>query len=127
VSTTVRLRSMSLAVLFHNMLIVHSDRMLRNRGSSVGVVIRLSTDWKAEEPGLNFRQGQEIFLISIMPIPVLRPTQSSIQWVSGAVSQEVKRPGREADHAHPYSAEVKNCGAISPLPRTSSWRGAQLI
>jgi hypothetical protein len=35
----------------------------------------------------------------------------------------VKRPGREADHCPPSSA-VKNGGVISPLPHTSSWRGA---
>jgi uncharacterized protein HemY len=28
----------------------------------------------------------------------------------------IKRPGREADHSPPFSAEVNNCGAIPPLP-----------
>jgi hypothetical protein len=32
----------------------------------------------------------------------------------------VKRPGREADHS-PSSAEVKNVGAMPPLPHASSW------
>jgi hypothetical protein len=36
----------------------------------------------------------------------------------------IERPGREADHLPPSSAEVKKGGAISPLPETSSWRGA---
>jgi hypothetical protein len=40
--------------------------------------------------------------------PALMPTQSPIQWVPGAFSPEVKRPGREADHSLPSSAEVKN-------------------
>jgi hypothetical protein len=31
---------------------------------------------------------------------------------------EVKRPKREADCSPPYSAKVKNCGAITPLPHT---------
>jgi hypothetical protein len=30
-----------------------------------------------------------------------------IQWVSGALSLGVKRPGRKADHSPPSSAEVK--------------------
>jgi hypothetical protein len=30
--------------------------------------------------------------------------------------------GREADHAFPSSAEVKNDGAIPPLPDMTSWR-----
>jgi hypothetical protein len=46
------------------------------------------------------------------------------QWVPGAVSSEVKRQGREADHSPPSGAEVKSGGAILPLPHTSPWRGA---
>jgi hypothetical protein len=30
-----------------------------------------------------------------------------IQWILGALSLGVERPGREADHSHPSSAEVK--------------------
>jgi hypothetical protein len=40
---------------------------------------------------------------------------------------EVKLPDFEADHSPPSSAEVKNGGAILPLPYKSSWRGAELI
>jgi hypothetical protein len=39
----------------------------------------------------------------------------------------VKRPGREADHSPPSSAEVMNDGAILPLPHMPSWHSAQLI
>jgi hypothetical protein len=42
----------------------------------------------------------------------------------GALFPEVKRTGPEGDHSPPTSAEVKNGGAIHPLPRTSSWRSA---
>jgi hypothetical protein len=45
----------------------------------------------------------------------------------GSFPGGVKRPGRESDHSLPSSAEVKNGGAIPPLPHTSSWRSAQLI
>jgi hypothetical protein len=48
-----------------------------------------------------------------------------IQWVLGALSLGVKRPGREAEHSPPSSAEVKKRGDIPPLPNTPSWRGAQ--
>jgi hypothetical protein len=37
-----------------------------------------------------------------------------------------KAAGGEADHSPPSSVEVKKCGAITPLPNTPSWRGAQL-
>jgi hypothetical protein len=40
---------------------------------------------------------------------VLRPTQPPIQWIPGALSLGVKRPGRETDYSHPSSAEVKEC------------------
>jgi hypothetical protein len=35
-----------------------------------------------------------------------------------------KAAGREADHSPLSSAEVKNGGAVPPLPHTSSWHGA---
>jgi hypothetical protein len=38
----------------------------------------------------------------------------------------LNRPGREADHSPPSSAEIKNGGCTPPLPHSSSWRGAQL-
>jgi hypothetical protein len=52
----------------------------------------------------------------------LGPIQPPIQWVLG-----VKRPGREADHSPPSSAEVKNDGAITPDPHTSLWLGAHSV
>jgi hypothetical protein len=38
----------------------------------------------------------------------LGPTQPSIQWDRGALSLEVKRPGREADNSPPSSAQAEN-------------------
>jgi hypothetical protein len=51
-------------------------------------------------------------------------TVSGAQWVPGALSSRIERQVREADHSHPSSAEVKNGGAIPPLPDESSRRGA---
>jgi hypothetical protein len=57
----------------------------------------------------------------------LGPTQPPIQWVSGALSLGVKRPGSEADHSRPSSAEVKEWMELYlHSPNTPSWRGAQL-
>jgi hypothetical protein len=47
--------------------------------------------------------------VGVVSRPVLRPTQPPIQWVPGALSLGVKRPGREAGHALPSSADVKEC------------------
>jgi hypothetical protein len=44
-----------------------------------------------------------------------------------ALSLEVKRPGREADHSPPSIAEVKECVELYLYStNTFTWRGAQL-
>jgi hypothetical protein len=48
--------------------------------------------------------------------PVLGPIQPPIQWVPWALSQEVKRPGREADRSPPSSTEVKNAMSYTSTP-----------
>jgi hypothetical protein len=52
---------------------------------------------------------------------VLGPTQPPIQWVPGALSLRLKRPGRDADQS---SVEVKSAWNYTPLTYTSSWYGA---
>jgi hypothetical protein len=49
----------------------------------------------------------------------LGPNQPPIQWVPGVISLGVKQLGCEADHSPPSSAEIKNGGAIPPLPHTA--------
>jgi hypothetical protein len=57
--------------------------------------------------GFDSQRGLGIFLFTAASGTALGPTQSRIQWVPGALSLEVKRPGREADHSPQSSAEVK--------------------
>jgi hypothetical protein len=57
--------------------------------------------------------------VTIASRPVLKPTQPHIQWEPWALSQGVKRPGSEADQSSASSAEIKNGGAMTPLPHTS--------
>jgi hypothetical protein len=45
---------------------------------------------------------------------------ASCEWMPGSLSAGLKRAEREADNLPPC-AEVKNGGAIPPLPRMSSW------
>jgi hypothetical protein len=46
-------------------------------------------------------------------------------WVAVALSLGIKRPGREADHSPPSSAEVKECVELYlHFTNTPSWRGA---
>jgi hypothetical protein len=47
----------------------------------------------------------------------LGPTHPPIQWVPGALSLGVKRPGREADHLPPSSVEVKNAWSYNSTPQ----------
>jgi hypothetical protein len=57
----------------------------------------------------------------------LGPTQPPMQWVPGALSLAVKRPGCKADHSPPSSAEVKEWVKLYlHSPNTPPWRGAQL-
>jgi hypothetical protein len=57
----------------------------------------------------------------------LGPIEPPIQGVPVALSLEVKRLGREADHSPPSSAEVKECVELYlHSPTTPSWRGAEL-
>jgi hypothetical protein len=47
----------------------------------------------------------------------LGPTKPPIQWITGSFSLGVKRPGREADHSPPSSAEVKNVWSYTNTPQ----------
>jgi hypothetical protein len=52
----------------------------------------------------------------MMSRPALGSTQPPIQWVPGALSPGTKRPGREADHSSPASAEVKKMWIYTSTP-----------
>jgi hypothetical protein len=56
------------------------------------------------------------FFFSTLSEPALGSTQLSIQCISGALSLEVKRQGREADHSPLTSAEVKKTWIYTSTP-----------
>jgi hypothetical protein len=66
--------------------------------------------------GFDSRRGLGIFIFTTASRPVLGPSQPPIQWVPGALSAGVKRPGREADHPYPSSAEVRECVELTSTP-----------
>jgi hypothetical protein len=63
--------------------------------------------WAIGILGFDSRRGLGIFLFTPESRTALGSTQLPIQWVPGALSLGLKRPGREADHSPPSSAEVK--------------------
>jgi hypothetical protein len=58
--------------------------------------------------GFDPRQGQRIFPLASVSIPALGPTQPPVHWVPGPFPGGKARPGRDADHSPPSSAEVVN-------------------
>jgi hypothetical protein len=70
--------------------------------SSVSIVTKL----KAGRTGFYSQQGQG-HLLATASRTALGPTHP-IQWVRGALSPGIKLPGREAEHSHTSSANVKN-------------------
>jgi hypothetical protein len=77
---------------------------------------RQNNGLRAGRPRFYSRQRQYYSLFSIASTPVLGPTQPPIQWVPRTFAPGIKRPGHQADHTSPSSAEVKDSGAIPPLP-----------
>jgi hypothetical protein len=78
---------------------------LVSRDNSVGIALGYGLDDRGSR--VRFPGGLGIFLFTTASRTALGPTQSPIQWVQGALSLEVKLPGREADYSPPFSAEVK--------------------
>jgi hypothetical protein len=59
--------------------------------------------------GVRSPAGQRIFPLASVSRPALGPTQPPVQWVPGGpVPGGKARPGRDADHSPPSSAEVEN-------------------
>jgi hypothetical protein len=83
--------------------------------------------WTIGVLGFDSRRGLRIFLFTTASRTALGPTQPPIQWVKGALSLGVERPGRESDYSPPSSAEVKEWVELYiHSPNTPSWIGAQL-
>jgi hypothetical protein len=89
-----------------------SSVTLHNIGSSDSSALCYELDDK----GFESRQGIGISLFTTVSRPALGSIQPPIQWVPGAISLGVKRPGREADHSASSSAEVKNAWGYTSSP-----------
>jgi hypothetical protein len=78
----------------------------KSRDSSVGIVLGYGLDDRGSR--VRFPAGPGNFSFTTVSRTTLRPTQSRIQWVPGALSLGVKRPGCEADHSPHLVPRSKN-------------------
>jgi hypothetical protein len=88
--------------ILHNILYKPSSCL----GSEASVIINIKQWLRVGRQRFDPRKGQEICLYSVQTGSGAHP--ASYPW-------GVKRPGRDADHSPPSSAEVKNGGAIPEL------------
>jgi hypothetical protein len=79
----------------------------KSHDNSVGIALGYGLDDRSSR--VRVSAGLGIFLFTTASRTILEPTQPPFQWVPGALSLGVKRPGCEADHFPPSSAEVKEC------------------
>jgi hypothetical protein len=98
----------------------HTYMYIGSRDSSVGV----ATGWTA---GLRIPAGVKISSAAQRPNLLWGPPSLLFNGYRRLFPRGINRPGREADHLPPSCAEVKNGGAIPPLPHISSWHSAWLI
>jgi hypothetical protein len=77
-------------------------------------VVDIATDYGLDDRGVGVR-------VPVGPRIISTSSRPPIQWVPGALSQEVKWPGREAGHSPPASAEVKKMWTYTSTP---PWRSA---
>jgi len=77
--------------------------------------------WRGAQ--LKHRNNFYIFLPQC-PDQKLRPTQLSVQRVPGVLSLGIKRPGREADHSSPSSAEFREL--VEPYLHSITFHGVVL-
>jgi hypothetical protein len=82
--------------------------MIQDSSVSIALVHGLDVHGSVPERGKRF--------CSTVFSPALGPTKPPLQWLLRAFSLGLKWQGSEADRSPPASAEVRNGGAIRPLP-----------
>jgi hypothetical protein len=102
-------------------------RMKVYRWSSVGIATGYGLDGRGSR--VRFPAGDENFSLHhrFQNGSGIHPATYPMGGTRGSFPGEVKRPGREAGHSPPSSAEVKEWVELYfHSPNTPSWRGAQL-
>jgi hypothetical protein len=87
---------------------------------SVGIAKGYWMDDTGSIPG----KGKRFFSIPYSLDRGMVSALASFRMGTGGFHPRLKPPGRQDDHSPASSAEIKNGGAIPPIPHTFSWRGA---
>jgi hypothetical protein len=99
---------------FYSTESVYYNEFRRSRDSVVGIATGYGLD---DRDGRSLSPGRvKNFLFSTSSKSVLWSTRPPIQWVPGALSLSVKRPGREADHSPATIADVKKTWIYTSTP-----------
>jgi hypothetical protein len=93
----------TLAIIVNLVQDLLSSLLCRNLDSIVGI----ATGYGLNDRGIGLRVPVGSIIFSTSYRPALGLTQPPNQWIPVAVSPEVKRLGREADHSLPASAEER--------------------
>jgi hypothetical protein len=95
------------------------NTVMRHRVEQNGAEIAqwYSAGLRVDDLGFESRQRLGIFLCTTASRAALGPTQPPVQWVPGAVSLGVKRPGRESDYSPPSRADFKNAWSYTSTPQ----------
>jgi hypothetical protein len=79
----------------------------------------MSYGWMVESLRAKFQAGAKVFHFVHNVETGSEAYPASYPMGTSSSFQVVRQPWREADHSPTSSAEVKNCGAISPFPHSS--------
>jgi hypothetical protein len=91
-----------------------------SRDSAVSIATSCGLDGR----GVGVRVPAHAGIFSASSRPVLGLNQLPTKWIPGALSPEIKRPGREADHSSPNTVEVKKTWIYTSTPHIPSWISA---
>ena len=115
----------SMSTRLHN--VTYQNKVILKPQNSIFKIQKIKS-WcyfEMDNPGFDSRRRQENFLFFKNTQLGSGAQPASLNGYQEAISQDVKRPGREAKHSLPRMAEVKNLHSYTAIPTYTcmpSWR-----